>query len=101
MSQSISEKKRIKWKDLIEKQCQSGLPIRKWCLQNAVNPHTFCYWKAKFSSKSLGKSSFIELKPKSFEAISLRARGLYIRLESSCDPHLRKQLLTFIGEISC
>ena len=101
MPRPTSEEKRLKWRTLIEKQKQSGLPIRKWCLQNEVNPHTFCYWKARLFPKQLQKSSFIELKPKSSEAISLRARGFYIRMESSCDPHLRKQLFALIGELSC
>lgn len=101
MPRSISEEKQLKWKSLIEKQRQSGVPIEKWCLQNEVNPHTFQYWKTKLFPRQLQKSSFTELKPKSPEPISLRTRGLYIRLEGSCDPHLCKKLLSFIGELSC
>ena len=101
MPKSLSQEKQLKWKILIEKQRQSSLPIRKWCLQNEVNPHTFQYWKAKLSSRKLQKSSFTELKSLSTQPISLRACGLYIRLESSCDPHLRKQLLAIVGELSC
>jgi len=101
MSSPTSEEKYLKWRTLIEKQRQSGLPASRWCLENKVNLHTFRYWKAKLFPKQLEKSSFIELKPKSSEPISLRARGLHIRLDSSCDPHIRKQLLVFIGEMSC
>lgn len=100
MTKSLPEEKRLKWRALIEQQFQSGLSVKAWCLQNEVSPQTFQYWKTRLP-RQLEKSSFVELKPRAAEAISLRARGLYIRIEKGCDPHLRKQLLAFIGEVAC
>jgi len=101
MQKPISEDKQLKWKTLIENQRQSGLPVGKWCLQNEINSHTFQYWKARLFPKQLEKNSFTELKLKRPDGISLRTRGLHVRLKSDCDPHLRKQLLALLGELSC
>ena len=94
-----SEAKKIEWKNLIEQQRQSGLSIEKWCLQNQIRPHIFHYWKDKLFSKLLEKSSFTELNMKRSDAISLQARGVYIRMGNDCDPNLRKQIFTLFAEV--
>jgi hypothetical protein len=87
-----SPEKRLEWQELIQKQQVSGLSIQKWCSQNQIKFHQFCYWKEKLFPKQLQKSSFTELSMKRPDAISLQARGIYIRMGNDCDPHLRKQL---------
>jgi hypothetical protein len=77
--------------------CQS----KKWCLQNQIRPHIFHYWKDKLFPKQLQKSSFAELNMKRPDAISLQAQGLYVRMGSDCDPHLRKQLFTLFAGLPC
>jgi hypothetical protein len=101
MPKSLSENKKLKWKNLIEEQRQSGLSIKKWCQQQNLVPNIFHYWKAKFFPKELQTSSFVELKVKRPNEISLQTRGLYIRLSSDCDPVLRKELLTVFAESTC
>jgi len=101
MSRSPSVDKKLKWKSLIEEQRQSGLPIKKWCQQKNLMPNTFHYWKSRFFSKEIQTSSFVELKVKQPDEISLQTRGLYIRLSSDCDPHLRKQLFVLFAEVAC
>lgn len=96
-----SENKKLEWKNLIEQQRQSGLSVDKWCLQNQIRPSAFYYWKDKLFPRQLQKSSFTELNMKRPDAISLQARGLYVRMGSDCDPHLRKQLFALLAGLSC
>jgi len=96
-----SEEKKLEWKNLIELQRQSGLSIKKWCRQNQIVPHAFHYWKDKLFPRQLLKSSFSELNMKRPNTISLQARGLYVRMGSDCDSHLRKQLLDLFAELPC
>ena len=77
------------------------LTTPKWCRQNQISPHNFRYWKDKLFPKSLQKSSFTELNMRRPDAVSLQARGIYIRVGSDCDLHLRKQLFALFAEVSC
>jgi hypothetical protein len=101
MSRPTSEEKKLEWKNLIEQQRQSGLSVEKWCLQKQIPPYTFRYWKEKLCFKPLQKTSFAELNRKQPDALSLQARGLYVRMGSDCDLHLRKQLFALFTEASC
>jgi hypothetical protein len=101
MPKPTSSEKQLEWKEQVQKQQASGLSIEKWCLQNQIRPHTFHYWKDKLFSKQLQKSSFAELNMKRSDAISLQAQGLYVRMGSDCDPHLRKQLFALFAGLSC
>jgi hypothetical protein len=101
MPRPTPEDKKLEWKNLIERQRQSGLSIDKWCLQNQIRSSTFQYWKEKLFPKTLEKTSFAELNIKRHDAISLQARGLYVRMGSDCDPILRKQLFAFFAEAPC
>ncbi len=92
MSKPASEEKKLEWKSLIEQQRQSGLSAEKWCQQRQIQSHTFHYWKDKLFPRPLQKSSFAELNMKRSDAVSLQARGLYVRMGSDCDPLLRLQL---------
>lgn len=93
--------KKLKWKSLIEEQRQSGLSIKKWCQQKNLISNTFHYWKNRLSSKELQASSFVELKVKQPDEVSLQTRGLLIRLGSDCNPVLRKQLFALFAEATC
>jgi len=101
MSKPLSEDKKLKWKRLIEEQRQSGFSIKNWCQQQNLAPNTFQYWKGRLFPKELQTSSFVELKVKRPDEISLQTRGLHIRVGSDCDPVLRKQLLTLFAEAAC
>lgn len=101
MPKPLSEDKKLKWKRLIEEQRQSGLSVQKWCQHQNLAPNTFRYWKDKLFSKELQTSSFVELKVKRPDEISLQTRGLSIRLGSDCDPVLRKQLFALFAEAAC
>ena len=96
-----SEEKQLEWKNIIEQQRQSGLSIDKWCRQNQTSPHNFRYWKYKLFPKSFQKSSFTELSMRRSDAVSLQARGIYIRMGSDCNLNLRKQLFALFAEVSC
>ena len=95
------EEKKLDWKNLIERQRQSGLSIQKWCSQNQIPPYVFHYWKDKLFPKPLQKASFTELSVKRHNTISLQTRGLDIRIGSDCDNNFRKQLFALLVEASC
>lgn len=101
MPRPSSEEKKLEWKNLIEQQSQSDLSIEKWCRQRQIQAHTFHYWKDKLFPKTLQKDSFTELSIKRPDAISLQARGLYVRMGSDCNPVLRKQLFALFAEATC
>jgi transposase-like protein len=94
----VSEEKQLEWKTLVEQQGQSGLSISRWCLQRQIKTSTFYYWRDKFSSKQLQKSSFTEVNAKRSDGISLQARGVCIRISSDCDPQMRKKLFSLFAE---
>lgn len=100
MPRPTSEDKKLEWKALIEQQNQSGLSVKKWCLQNKIPHSTLQYWKEKLFPKPLQKESFTELNIKRSDAISLQACGISVRLSGDCDPILRRQILTlFAGDL--
>ena len=101
MPRPTPDDKKLEWKHLIEQQRQSGLSVGKWCRQFQVRPSTFQYWKDKLFPKLLQKTSFTELNLRRPDAVSLEARGLYVRVEGDCDPHLRKQLFALLAEALC
>lgn len=101
MPKPASEDKKLEWKNLIEQQSHSNLSVEKWCKQNQISSHTFRYWKDKLLSKPLQKNSFTELNIKRPDIISLRARGIHIRMGNDCDPHLFKQLFALFAEGLC
>ena len=87
-----SEETRQEWKNRIEEQLQSKLSIKQWCLKHQISTHVFSYWRDKLFPTQLKTSSFTQLSTKRTHAISLQAQGLHVRLDSQCDPFLRKQL---------
>jgi hypothetical protein len=101
MPRPVSEAKKLEWNRLIEEQRQSGLSIEKWCRHQNLTPHTFHYWKDKLFPKQLQKTSFTEFNMRRHEAISLQARGLYVRMGNDCDPILRKQFFALFAEATC
>ena len=96
-----SEETRQEWKNRIEEQRQSKLSIKQWCLKHQISPHVFSYWRDKLFPTQLKTSSFTQLPTKRLQAISLQVQGLHIRIDSQCDPVLRRQLLTLLMEVPC
>ena len=101
MPNPASKEKQLEWKGLIEQQRQSGLSVKKWCRQNQIRFSAFYYWQDKLFPRVLQKESFTELNTKRPQTLSLQAQGLYIRMGSDCDPHLRKQLFALFAEATC
>ena len=99
--QMFESKDKPDWKALIEKQRQSGASVKKWCKQNQIKSSAFYYWQDKLFPKQLQKNSFTELNMRRPNAISLQARGVYIRIGNDCDPNWRKQLLTLFAGAAC
>ncbi len=96
-----SEETRQEWKNRTEEQRQSKLSIKEWCLKHQISTHVFSYWRDKLFPTQLKTSSFTQLPVKRNHAISLQAQGLHVRLDSQCDPVLRRQLLALLMEVPC
>ncbi len=43
--QKLHQAMMTKWTALIKQQLESGLPIKKWCIQNSQSFHAYNYWK--------------------------------------------------------
>jgi hypothetical protein len=96
-----SEETQQEWKNRIEEQRQSKLSIKQWCLKHQISTHVFSYWRDKLFPTELKTSSFIQLSAKRTHAISLQTQGLHVRIDSQCDPVLRRQLLALLMEAPC
>jgi hypothetical protein len=96
-----SEETQQEWKNRIEEQRQSKLSIKQWCLKHQISTHVFSYWRDKLFPTELKTSSFTQLSAKRTHAISLQTQGLHVRIDSQCDPVLRRQLLALLMEAPC
>ncbi len=59
---TIMEKKRSNWKNLIQDWLKSNFSIAEYCNQNNLSQSTFQYWRAKFDANNKGgkKDDMIE-----------------------------------------
>ncbi len=101
MPARATEETQQEWKNRIEEQRQSKLSIKQWCLQHQIRPQVFSYWRDKLFPMHLKTSNFTQLTNKRSQAISLQIQGLHVRIDSQCDPALRRQLLTLLMELPC
>lgn len=90
--------KRHLWKSRIQKQQESGLPIKQWCQDNQVNIGCFGYWKKKLSPVTCpNRDSFIELTDEQSCTIDVNYSTVRLRLES---PSL-KHSLELLKKLAC
>lgn len=101
MPKPLSLEKKLEWQERIRKQQESGLPIERWCRENQIAKHTFCYWRDKLSSKSLSRSSFSELKDVEKTGIKLEYSGIFIHLDKDFESSTLKNCLAVLKEIKC
>ena len=94
---SNADKRRL-WKSRIQKQQESGLPIKQWCQESEVNGRCFLYWEKKLSpTTSPNRDSFIELTDEQSCTIDVSYSTVRLRLES---PSL-KYSLELLKKLAC
>jgi hypothetical protein len=55
------EDRRSNWQANITAQKSSGLTIAAWCTERGISPHTFSYWRAKFSASDFGTTEWASI----------------------------------------
>jgi len=65
------------WRDLVEKQAESGLSAAAFCREHQIDQSQFYHWRRRFqSADTTGLSSFVQLVPCRNNASS----GIVVRL---------------------
>ena len=55
------EDRRSNWQAKITAQKSSGLTIVQWCAEHGISPHTFSYWRGKFSESDFGTTEWASI----------------------------------------
>ena len=55
------EDRRSNWQAKITAQKSSGLTIAAWCAAHCISPHTFSYWRGKFSESDFGTTEWASI----------------------------------------
>lgn len=89
-----------KWAALIEQQERSGLTVRRFAEENALNIHTFYYWRGKLKRKAIPEQphAFVELAvtnltPESTIELHLERWHLTVRITPKTDLLRLRQVL--------
>lgn len=103
-----------KWREIIKRYNESGLPVRKWCDENNISPARYYYWLRVIRQDSLiqagtlavtGKSQFVEITQGKDEYQSdptktcaiLRSNGNEIEILNGADPGTLGLILNILG----
>jgi hypothetical protein len=101
MFKSVSPEQRQAWKEKIEQQRHSGLPIARWCKENNITIGRFYYWREKFFPNAIKHSEFLELTPPTKTGIKMECKGVVIDLEPHFDAPTLKRCLALLKEFAC
>ena len=101
MFKMVSAEKRQEWKEKIQQQKSSGLPIKLWCKENKMTIGQFYYWKNQFFPEPVSRSSFSELKNPKDLGVRIECGGIQICLDPHFDPLTLKKCLAILREITC
>lgn len=91
---------REKWREIIKRHTQSGLPVRQWCEENQVSATQYYYWLRVIREESLiqagtlavtGQPQFAEIKPLK-EVLPSNNQGTCAFLRSSGHTDMRKSI---------
>ena len=89
------------WESRIATWKASGKSIRGWCLQYAISPSSFTYWKFKLFPKKLNKSAFVEILEEESTGIEVRYKGFEIHIGKEFDEQNLSRCLKVIRSFSC
>ncbi len=114
MKASRHEILKEKWRQIIKRYNESGLPVKKWCEENQVSATQYYYWLRVIREESLikagtlavtGKAEFAEIKPRREESppnhqgtcAVLRSNGNEIEILNGADPNTIEAILKILG----
>jgi len=114
MKASRHEILKEKWRQIIKRYNESGLPVKKWCEENQVSATQYYYWLRVIREDSLikagtltatGGAQFAEIKPSIRELQSshqgicavLRSNGSEIEILNGADPNTIEAILRILG----
>jgi hypothetical protein len=102
MPKPASQHNKLEWEEKIQRQRESGLSVRRWCLENQINRSAFDYWKMRCSEKIiLKRSSFTELVDALTAGIIVEYRGARFHIDKHFDSLTLKRALVVMAEIRC
>jgi len=101
MPKPLSQEKKLDWQEKIQKQQESGLSVQRWCHENQISKHNFCYWRDKLSPKLLNQPSFTELKDLEKTGITIEYAGFYIHLDKNFESSTLKACLDILKDVKC
>ena len=99
-----------KWRQIIKKYNESGLPVKQWCEENQVSAAKYYYWLRVIRQESLihagtlavtGQTQFAEIKPSTEESLLsnkgfcavLNSNGNEIKILNGADPSTLEAIL--------
>ncbi|AOY76778.1 IS66 family insertion sequence element accessory protein TnpA [Clostridium formicaceticum] len=99
-----------KWRKIIKRYNESGLPVKQWCEENQVSTSQYYYWLKVLRQESLiqagtlavtGQTQFAEIKPSTEEpqlshqgvCAVLRSNGNEIEILNGADPSTLEAIL--------
>ena len=76
---------------------RSGLSIAAWCRDNAVNYHTFLYWRKRVADRRPDTGTFLQLcAPADPEPIALECNGVFVHVPVGFHPGLLRDILALL-----
>ena len=116
MKSAKHEMQRSQWIKLLEQQKETGLSVRRWCLDNQISMGQYYYWLKIIRQDSLikagtmaitGQTQFVEIKSedKLFPTTNqkacavIRSNGHEIEILNGADAETLHTILSFVGRL--
>jgi len=90
------------WRDLIEQQRTSGVPVSDFCIEHGLCSTAFYSWRKRFRSQEANRAQFVRLEPppsnrSSGSWISLTTpQGFRLECSITIDPQRIAEVLTVL-----
>lgn len=104
-----------RWREIIKRHNESGLPVRQWCEENQVSATQYYYWLRVIREDSLikagtlavtGQTQFAEIKPVDITSNNhhgicavLRSNGNEIEILNGANPDTLETILEILGRL--
>ena len=116
MKSSKHEMLRSQWIELINQQNESGLSVRRWCLENHVSASQYYYWLKIVRQDTLikagtlaitGQTQFAKINtnevpfrtPPQTACAVIRSNGQEIEINNGADLETLQAILSFVGRL--
>ena len=94
--------KKSRWQKIIEDQKQSGLSVRRYCLERNLNQTSFFYWQKRISPPSEFKGVFLPVKIKKYDqGFTVKVSSGQMTFETEPNPTWFAKVLKEMGREEC